>query len=348
VNALNDPPRSHPHAFVAAHPAVGRPNGGPPARAFADPVALLVVGLLLGAFGALLPHLISAVWSAGAQWTRIAVFACALIALYIQLMAISVGVTGKVSGAFWSSRNTYSLSRLQVLLWTWLVLSALLAVVICRAWGMLDTQHQVDGLSVALEIYIPPELLAVMSISLASGAAAPAILSLKSRADAPPPQALVAAATRTGAEVHAVGKLLVRAEQCPPLFKDLFQSDDAAAAGTVDIGKVQQFAVSLILWGVYLAMLCELFYSGADSALPEGVTKGATALPPLSPTFVYLLGLSHVGYLAYKAVPAPPAAGGSASAASADGRVGEAVAATRSVAVPPSTVLGRPLPPLAP
>jgi hypothetical protein len=304
----------------------------------------LLIGLALGVLDVLLPNWALPGAAAKGPMTRVFVFAIALMALYVLLMSISVGAAGKMSGVFWSNRNTYSLSRVQVVLWTWLILSALMAVVICRAWSMLDT-GSADGLSAALDIYIPPELLTIMGISIASGAAAPAILSLKSQANAPSQSALDAAATRLGADVHAVGKVFVRSDQCPPLFRDLFQSDDAAAAGTVDISKVQQFAVTLILWSVYLAMLIHLFYAGVSGKAPPGLIPNTTILPQLSETFVYLLAISHAGYLAYKAVPIPPAANGALPDSASNTRSAQPGDGARQTPLKPSTVLSRPLPP---
>lgn len=333
MSAQNPISRSRPRAYVAARAAASA------ARTKA-PLALLIAALVLGLIAAQLPRFSSAN-VAHASGLRVGVFVLALVALYFLLLAVSVGVTGRANGVFWSSRNTYSLSRLQVALWTWLILSALLAVVICRAWGGLNAPGA-SGLAAALDIEIPIVLLQVMGISFASGAAAPAILSLKAEANRPPTAALNAAATRLGAEVNAVGKVFVRTDSCPPLFRDLFQSDDAAAAGTVDISKVQQFIVTLILWSVYFAMLFELFYAGAaNSLLPGNKVDTTTHLPPFSSTFVYLLAISHAGYLAYKAVPVPPSTDGGTGTASPSRAVGQPAGGPAR----PSTVLQRPPPP---
>lgn len=344
MNAQNAPLRGGPKAYVGVRTAMPKPQKSHSAHPLMGAIPLLVVGLALGVIDALLPNWGLPGAAAKGPMTRVVVFAVALLALYVLLMAISVGVSGKVSGVFWSSRNTYSLSRLQVVLWTWLILSALMAVVVCRAWSALDAGSS-DGLATALDIYIPPELLTIMGISIASGAAAPAILSLKSMANAPSQSALDAAAARVGADVHAVGKVFVRSDWCPPLFKDLFESDDAAAAGTIDISKVQQFAVTLVLWSVYLAMLIHLFYTGVSGKAPAGVAANTTILPQLSDTFVYLLAISHAGYLAYKAVPVPPAANGAHLDAASNARSAQPGDGVRQSPLKPSTVLPRPLPP---
>lgn len=267
---------------------------------------------------------------------RVWVFVVSLLALLGLLLAVGVGITGKRTGVLWSNRNTYSLSRLQVVMWTWLVLSALLAVTISRAWGLFG-QGASSGLPAALNIFIPSQLLTVMGISIASSAAAPTILSLKSQNQPPSQSALDAAAARTNADVHAVGSVYVRPDECPPMIKDLFQSDDASAAGTVDVSKVQQFAVTVILWAVYLGMLVQLMFTGVSGFVPDNLAKGTTGLPALSDSFVYLLGISHAGYLAYKAAPMTQPAAGNAPGTPPSGG--------NSSQQPASALLPRPLPP---
>jgi hypothetical protein len=260
---------------------------------------------------------------------RVAMFFGSLFALSAAMIGIGVGVTGQRMGVLWTSRNAYSLSRLQIVLWTLLVLAALAAVVACRSHQLFMPSDAAspNRIEDALNIFIPPELLAVMGISLFSAAAAPAILSVKSQSAAPADVQLEAASTRVGGEVQAIGRVAVRPAHCPPLVRDLFQGDEIAKAGTVDIGKLQQAIVTFILWTAYLAMVVDLFVQGR---LGE---DGVTALPALSDTFVYLLGISHAGYLAYKAAPA----------ATADG---PGPLASPAGAAEPSRVLPRPAPPV--
>jgi len=247
---------------------------------------------------------------------RLAAFVGSLLSLLACFVAIGLAVTGQRVGMLWTARNAYSLSRLQMAMWTLLVLAALAAVVACRAFGLF-VQPDSAGVLGAVNIVIPPELLAVMGISITSAVATPAILSVKASSSPDSPQQVEAATARTGALVHAVGRLAVRDPDCPPLVRDLFQGDEVAKAGLVDMGKVQQAVVTLILWTAYLAMLAQLFLSGDPH---DKSTVGATTLPPLSETFVYLLGISHAGYLAFKATPAPggtPTGNASASPAAA-------------------------------
>lgn len=233
-----------------------------------------------------------------AMWVRLITFFGTFLALLGILVGVGAGVTGQRMGVLWTARNTYSLSRLQIVLWTLLVLSALAAVVACRVHGLVIPHGSGAVLADPLNISIPGELLAVMGISVLSAAAAPAILTVKAQSESPRVDQLDAAAARVGREVETVGQVAVRPTGYPPLIRDLFQGDDVAKTGTVDIGKVQQAAVTLVLWGAYFSLLVQLFVQGRADA------RGMTHLPALSETFVYLLGISHVGYLAYKATPA--------------------------------------------
>jgi hypothetical protein len=250
---------------------------------------------------------------------RVVTFVGSLFGIAMLMVGIGVALTGQRMGILWSTRNTYSLSRLQITLWTLLVFSALAAACACRAYGLFTEAGGPGTLATAMGIHIPNALLAAMGISVASAAASPAILSMKSQGAAPSQTDMQTAAKRFGGDVFAVGRVMVRPDDCPPLVKDLFRSDDAAAAGTVDVGKVQQFIVTLLLLSVYFAMLLQMFWSGQAPDLADPKAKGVTALPPLSDGFVWLMGVSHAGYLAYKAAPASAAAPGGAPGARTEG-----------------------------
>lgn len=323
-----------------SHGVQARGVGDVPIRGFSPMKAHRYVLLSL-ALAVLVLVVLPLVWthtgrtaaSPGAAAVRLTMFFGSMLALVAMMFSVGVAITEQRMGVLWSARNAYSLSRLQVVLWTMLVLSALAAVAACRAHGLFAAADTA-GMTTALNIEIPNELLLVMGISVASGAAAPAILSLKAQAAPVLPQQVNAAAARVGDAVGAVGHVLVRPDRRPPLIKDLFQGDEVAKAGTVDMGKLQQAIVTLILWGAYLGMLVELFASGASSN--AGKSAGSTALPPMAENFVYLLGISHAGYLAYKAAPSSTSADAKspgASTASTDGRQ-------------PSEAMPRPLPPV--
>ena len=95
-----------------------------------------------------------------------------IVLLLLVLSSVVIGYT--VSGVWWGilvdTRNMVSLSRLQLVAWTILVLSALLTAALTNvSWMMYGQAHAlVDPLAIAL----PEELWALMGISTASFAGA--------------------------------------------------------------------------------------------------------------------------------------------------------------------------------
>ncbi len=237
---------------------------------------------------------------------RLAVFSGALIAIASFLAGLGLDISRTPLGVLKSSRNTYSLSRLQMVLWTWLVLSALIAAAVSRAWGI----GGIGDISTALAIKIPGNLLVAMGISYFTGFAAPAALALKSQPDTTAsPAQLNLAASRLEERISATGSIIHRPSSSPARMSDLVQGDELANAGIIDVSKVQQLLITLLLVAIYLAMLCGVFYNGPFTATEAG--KELTPLPDFSKDFLTLLTLSHAGYLGYKMAPKP--AGGTSA-----------------------------------
>jgi len=258
-------------------------------------------------------------------------------------IACGLAITKTAFGILRGSGNTYSLSRLQMAAWTWLILSALIAVAVARLWD------QAGSAADALNIYVPSNLFIVMGISFFTGAAAPALLSLKTTTAPTAGQLETARQRMDESNVVSNGQLIVRSLAETPHFGDLVEGDDVATAGTVDISKVQQLLITILLLGVYFAMLWDLFASSgqdgllwnipgdqlqnlinqgslrcgfntAQEALKAGCGTGWTALPDFPGSLVTLLAVSHGGYLAYKAAPraAPDGAGTTGTSATPD------------------------------
>ena len=112
--------RDRPSASAGPHAAAPTPQKNGPVLPSIGAMPLLIFGLVLGVADALLPYWAGLFDATKAPGMRISVFVLALLALYILLTSISVGVADRISGVFWSSRNTYSLSRLQIVLWTFM------------------------------------------------------------------------------------------------------------------------------------------------------------------------------------------------------------------------------------
>lgn len=198
----------------------------------------------------------------------------------LAVAAAGVAIRGDVLGAVIDGRNRPSLSRLQMLLWTALVLSAVATLVEWRlAHGL--RMHAID-------LIIPGELLAAMGIATASLVLAPAALSLKPDAGG---QAVAVNATD---QIRLV---------------DLIRGDENANGETIDISKVQQLAITLLLIGLYGGLLFDTYWNIAwptpDQVRALDARPVGYALPILTRSFIELLAISHAGYLLYKAAPKP-------------------------------------------
>jgi len=282
---------------------------GIPAKAAKGPPRLIGAGILvvlvgLGAF---------AEWGltkgAVETWTPTAWLLNAAT-IVVLMMLVGWQVNGRPDGLLIDNRNRVSLSRFQAAAWTVLVLSGLATAVAFNlnhlAQALADQTNAAckggvtavackDLVPGALEITIPNELLIAMGISAASLVATPAILSLKSQDD--PLQQDVVDASNAGLApngVSNVGKVFARNDPKDASWTDMFRGEEVGNVDSPDLSKVQQFLITLILLAVYAAALWRAFV---------GPTSSFTSLPAIDGQFIWLMGISHAGYLAYKAAP---------------------------------------------
>jgi hypothetical protein len=209
---------------------------------------------------------------------QMAAWIATLIAATVLTACIGKAINHRWSGVIINSRNMLSLSKLQMVAWTILILSTL----ITAAAHNIHAGNPVN----ALDITIDSHLLIVMGISTTSLVASPAVLSLKSGNDGQPAVA-------------------VKDTPSDASWLDIFRSDMADAADTPDLSKIQQFLVTLVVLSAYAVMIGKMFASFADC---KSCSCLFVMFPPLSEQIVWLIGISHAGYIAYKAVPKPPAA----------------------------------------
>jgi hypothetical protein len=209
-------------------------------------------------------------------------------------VVIGLGTTGLWRGLLIDSRNRMSLSRLQLLLWTVLVLSAFLTV------AMFNIRE--DPMADPLNIKVPAQVWGLLGISTTSFVTAATIKSQKKNLEV-----TREAKDKTTAALENVGdnsnKLadpqgaLVAYEQPENAsVSDLFKGDEVISAAYFDLGKVQVFLFTLIVVFAYAAEVGAMLYS----------TRTISSLPELSTGIVALLGISHAGYLTAKAVPSNP------------------------------------------
>ena len=257
-------------------------------------------GPIVPAMAALVP---SALISLGARDlglpphpAAIALFACDLLLLGTIVFGCGWAITGRAAGIALSSWNDYSLSKLQVVLWTIVVLGAFVAIASLRLLGFFGFAAAADPLDIA----IPGPLLAAMGIAAFTSTATPSILALKSTQPSEPPQIAAARQRQTDAtggqarDFAHTGQTVGRASATTASWIDIVTGDELANAGTVDLSKVQHLLVTLLLLGTYIGLVIRQL---------AGASHPLAGLPDPGSAFVELLAISHAGYLAYKVAP---------------------------------------------
>jgi hypothetical protein len=168
-------------------------------------------------------------------------------------------------GILIDDRGRYSLTHLQIVLWTIVVFSLISGVF----FGRLTNDPKT-----ALDFTIPDELLVVVGISVASTAASTVIKAQKNL---------------THPERIAASNNADR-----PRFAQIFLIEEGEMADkAIDVAKFQNFWLTLTLIVAYVALAIGKF---SDLSSPADVTS----LPGFAGTFVTLLGISHAGYLVGK------------------------------------------------
>ena len=214
--------------------------------------------------------------------SRLWVWIGTLVLLALFILAVGYGFTGWWLGVLIDNRRKMSLSRFQTVLWSVLILSAFQA-------AALTNIPLVSNPTDALNINIPPEVLAILGISVTSLVGKSVILN----------------AVKNPAQVDTN---LVTKDR--PSWFDMFKGDDVGNADNVDLSKVQMFYITLTLVLVYGVAVASMFM------VIDPKHSTISALPALTSSVVGLLGISQGGYLVYKAIPHDQPNGKSAIAAS--------------------------------
>src|SRR5437773_7213836 len=154
------------------------------------------------------------------------------------LVVIGHAITGRVVGVLIDGRNRMSLSRLQLTLWTVLVVSAYVAA------GVWNLAHGVGN----LDIKVPEELWALMGISTTSLVASHLILS----SDPAKP------ASKAGSDANASVR--------EAAWRDLVEGEAQTNANWVDLSRVQMLFFTLTVFLAYGYALFAMF-AAVDPAM---------------------------------------------------------------------------------
>lgn len=232
----------------------------------------------------------------------------AIVSTWGLIMALMAGVVGLASwlitgnalfGWLVNEQNSMSLSRLQMFLWTVVVLSAFVTAVLAN----LRFGHFQEATAIAL----PQELWLAMGISTTSLVGSNLILDnkkAKQPKEAPTKRLLGLKADEQLPE--ATGTLV---NKDAPSLLDLVHGEEVGNQDRVDLTRLQNLFFTVVLVGAYAAGLGTMFLNLATVA-PAGKTIAdnfpITQFPALGSSAVALLGISHAGYLANKVIDKQP------------------------------------------
>lgn len=210
-------------------------------------------------------------------------------------MVVGYGFFGSVVGVLVDSRNRLSLSKLQMMLWTALVLS-LFAVTSAFLIGASEG-------TVHLPVY-PGEIWALLGLSLATVPLSGLILLNKTHTE-PQPQTQA----RVDADPKSTnrGLLDVNLSRKDWSVLDFFRGEEVTNKTEIDVARLQHFVITLTLIIIFIGLGYQMFWAlGAETNWDTWATE--QSYPPLNQTFLGLLALSHGGYLVMKALNKPDTA----------------------------------------
>lgn len=217
--------------------------------------------------------------------------------LIILLCFLGLGkaLASQFFGILIDEQNKISISRFQVVIWTFLLVSALAALAI---------EYR------TLDIEVNEQLWQLMGVSLASLGISTAIQSNQRKQ------------VRADSSVHATvassvsdSILFANSSATQASWKDLFTGDEKEDHKYVDISKVQMFMFTVIAWvGYYWAILgmqveCKKpagQVGGSMAASAEACVPIDLAFPELSAGILTLILVSHSGFNLAKAFPKTP------------------------------------------
>lgn len=228
------------------------------------------------------------------DWPRLGAWGCCLLGLAALFVLAGLRIRGRVLGVLIDERNRYSLSRLQMSLWTLLVLATLYTVYIANI---------VRGdATTALMVDLDYNLITLMGFSLASFVSAPMALSRK--AEQPTDSGALAS---TGQQLldsqnlasmpSANGQVLMKANPQDARLADLIRGEDVSNGTIVDLPRLQMLLITLVVILVYGAAVGHSLGSG------YWVLQD---LPKLHTTLLLLALISHSGYVVGKLIPTSP------------------------------------------
>jgi hypothetical protein len=219
--------------------------------------------------------------------------------MIVYLLFLGKWICGRPLGILINERNIMSLSRLQMVAWTVLILSAFLTIALKRL-SALSSNPSAMPLNIAMDWH----LWALMGISTTSLVGTPLLLAPKA-SQAPADQSVQKASAALDESPDSInanrqGILYSNANIGDAALSDIFEGDEIGNTAYIDAAKVQMFyftIVALIAYGYALY-----------SALPGIYPQPGFAMPVPPDGLLALLGISNAGYLTSKTSDKTPTA----------------------------------------
>lgn len=256
------------------------------------------------------------------------IIAAAMLGIFVAVgLRLGKGPAGALIDP---ARNMMSLSRFQVVLWTWLILSAFVTVALARVW---DARAHPDAYipkpaeaaeakpksAEPLGIQLPALLWALMGVSVASSVLSPLLLASKAQSTEAQDEARRSAAGKRGAAAPTFAGALAARRAADPVvdekvgntppagavlkksswdkaeFSDLFTGEEVLTFGYVDIAKLQNFFFTVIAAIAYAMALV------ASMSAAKSIASFFT-FPEVPAGLLAVISISHTGYLVDKPV----------------------------------------------
>lgn len=233
-------------------------------------LVVIIFPIAVIAFGMLLPSNL-----------RLLTWFINLALFLVFIIFVGNGVTGRWSGLLIDDRKKMSLSRMQTIAWTVLVLSAFITAAL--------TNISKVGPFNALNIGIPQTVWLLLGISTTSLIGSPLIIGVKKKQpDQPTP----------GPDKTTNGPIVSNINIDDAKWSDIFKGEEVSNEDTLDLGKVQMFYFTVLIVGVYGVMLALIFNDPNQPVI--------SAFPDPNTALAGLLGISQAAYLVNKVIPRTP------------------------------------------
>jgi len=226
-------------------------------------------------------------------------WAVVLLLIVAFFLLTGKALTGRGLGILINDRNLMSLSRLQLVIWTTVIVSGFFVIALVRI-----KSADVDQ---PLAIGVPWQIWTLLGISATSFVGTPLLYGNKMAKEPRDPAKIeneVASqfANETADKVAENRRGILYANNGieDARFTDMFQGDELVNTHLVDVAKLQMFFFTIAVAIAYATQLFQLIAYG-------DLKQTGIHLPDLQEGLLALMGVSHAGYLGSKSIDKTPA-----------------------------------------